>query len=106
VFDAEGGCGALSENVKVSAAGVVAPPRPAVPVRLAARAGGRLRFQRGLIACVVFVLTWEAVGRFVLTGRYAFAPLSAILAEAARVFATGAIYPHIATSFLELLGGF
>ncbi len=58
------------------------------------------------MAFVVFALVWEAIGRFVLTGRYAFAPLSAILAEGARGAATGAIYPHIGASFLELFWGF
>jgi hypothetical protein len=35
---------------------------------------------RGASAFVAFALVWEFIGRFVITGRFAFAPLSIVLA--------------------------
>jgi ABC-type nitrate/sulfonate/bicarbonate transport system permease component len=75
------------------------------PISQAVRVVGWRRSVRGLAAFLVFALAWEAAGRF-LPGQYAFPPLSAIVAEAVHVFSTGAIYPHVAASFLELFGGF
>jgi len=82
-----------------------APSGSSSAVPPAPRVAGWRRSVRGPAAFVVFALAWEAAGRF-LTGHYAFPPLSAIFAEAVRVFSTGTIYPHVAVSFLELFGGF
>jgi NitT/TauT family transport system permease protein len=61
---------------------------------------------RGTVAFVVFALAWEFIGRFVITGRFAFAPLSVVLVETYRQFATGAIDKHLLTSGYELGVGF
>lgn len=61
---------------------------------------------RAVIAFVVCALIWEALGRFVITGPFAFAPLSVVVAETFRQFASGAIYPHVLTSGYELGLGF
>jgi NitT/TauT family transport system permease protein len=66
----------------------------------------RQQFLRGASAFVAFALVWEFIGRFVITGAYAFAPLSVVLAEIYRQFATGAIDKHIITSGTELGIGF
>lgn len=59
-----------------------------------------------MIAFVVFAALWEVTGRFIITGRFAFAPLSAVLVETYKQFASGAIYIHLLTSGYELALGF
>jgi NitT/TauT family transport system permease protein len=66
----------------------------------------RQKLVRALTTFVVAALLWEFIGRYVITGSYAFAPLSAVLVEAYNQFASGAIWKHIWTSGLELLLGF
>src|SRR5580704_2041802 len=66
----------------------------------------RQKLVRALTTFVVAALLWEVIGRYVITGSYAFAPLSAVLVEAYNQFASGAIWKHIWTSGLELLLGF
>ncbi len=85
--------------------GAATPARPAPVAGPDPLDGGRRRPLRGVTAFVIFALAWELTGRF-LTGRYILPPLSEILTAALHAFSTGAIYPHIATSFIELLGGF
>ena len=70
------------------------------------RARRRQRFVRGASAFIALAVLWEVTGRFIITGRYAFAPLSVVLVEAYHQFASGAIYIHIATSASELALGF
>lgn len=74
--------------------------------RAARGVGSRRRVRRAMLGFLIFALAWELVGRFVVTGGYAFAPLSAVLAEAAGQFRSGQIYVHVQASFLELLLGF
>jgi NitT/TauT family transport system permease protein len=59
-----------------------------------------------VIAFVVLAALWEATGRFFITGRFAFAPLSVVLVETYKQFASGAIYIHLLTSGYELALGF
>ena len=59
-----------------------------------------------MIAFVVLAALWEATGRFFITGRFAFAPLSVVLVETYKQFASGAIYIHLLTSGYELALGF
>ncbi len=66
----------------------------------------RQQIVRGAIAFLVFAGLWEITGRFVITGRFAFAPLSVVVAETYRQFASGAIYVHLLTSGYELGLGF
>jgi len=61
---------------------------------------------RAVISFVVFALAWELTGRFLITGAYAFAPLSVVVVEMWRQFASGAIFPHLLTSGYELGLGF
>jgi NitT/TauT family transport system permease protein len=61
---------------------------------------------RAATAFVAFALVWEFIGRFVITGRYAFAPLSVVIAETYHQFASGAIDKHVITSGYELGVGF
>jgi ABC-type nitrate/sulfonate/bicarbonate transport system permease component len=98
-------------TVAVDTAGIREQPKAASAGRQSQarrRAGGsgRVRTWRGVTSFVIFALAWEFVGRFVLTGRYAFAPLSVIFVTAVHQFASGAIYPDITASFLELFWGF
>jgi NitT/TauT family transport system permease protein len=80
----------------------------ATPERSAPSEVNRKRQQilRGASAFVAFALGWEFIGRFLITGRYAFAPLSVVLVEIYRQFATGAIDKHLITSGSELGIGF
>jgi NitT/TauT family transport system permease protein len=59
-----------------------------------------------VIAFVVLAALWEATGRFFITGRFAFAPLSVVLVETYKQFASGTIYIHLLTSGYELALGF
>lgn len=58
-----------------------------------------------MIAFVVLAALWEATGRFFITGRFAFAPLSVVAVEIYKQFASGAIYIHLLTSGYELALG-
>lgn len=64
------------------------------------------RIVRGVTAFVLFALLWELIGRFIITGPFAFAPLSVVVMETERQFASGAIYKHLLTSGYELGLGF
>lgn len=66
----------------------------------------RQRFLRALATFVGAAILWEVLGRYVITGRYAFAPLSAVLVTMYQEFASGDIYKHLIASGLELAIGF
>ena len=54
-----------------------------------------------------FVLIgWELIRRYVLTSKLMFAPLSAVLAEFAKLWATGELERHMFVSFTALAVGF
>jgi NitT/TauT family transport system permease protein len=61
---------------------------------------------RGAISFVAFAVAWELIGRFLITGPFAFAPLSVVVMETGKQFASGAIYRHLITSGYELGIGF
>jgi NitT/TauT family transport system permease protein len=61
---------------------------------------------RGVISFVAVALAWELIGRFLITGPFAFAPLSVVVMETGKQFASGAIYRHLITSGYELGIGF
>jgi NitT/TauT family transport system permease protein len=76
-------------------------------IELAAeRARTRQRILRGTLTFVLLAAAWEIIGRFIITGNYAFAPLSAVVAETVHDFADGFIYVHLFTSGFELAVGF
>jgi ABC-type nitrate/sulfonate/bicarbonate transport system permease component len=95
----------LSRNTEVVTTGAAARGRPVPVAGMDPLDGGWRRPFRSVAVFVIFALAWELTGRF-LTGPYFFPPLSEILITALRAFTSGTIYPHIATSFLELLAGF
>jgi ABC-type nitrate/sulfonate/bicarbonate transport system permease component len=64
------------------------------------------RVVRAVVSFVILAVAWELTGRYLITGQYAFAPLSAVLVELYHQFASGAIYPHLAASGSELGLGF
>lgn len=61
---------------------------------------------RGAISVVVALMTWELVGRYLLTSKLTFAPLSAVLAEFAKLWGTGELERDITVSFTALGIGF
>lgn len=66
----------------------------------------REQIVRGVLAFVAFAVLWEITGRFIITGRFAFAPLSVVVVETYKQFANGSIYIHLFTSGYELALGF
>jgi NitT/TauT family transport system permease protein len=64
------------------------------------------RFIRGAYSVVLALIAWELVGRYVLTSKLMFAPLSAVLAEFANLWATGELERHMLVSFTSLAVGF
>jgi NitT/TauT family transport system permease protein len=61
---------------------------------------------RGCYSVVLALIAWELVGRYVLTSKLMFAPLSAVLAEFARLWSTGELERHMMVSFTALALGF
>jgi NitT/TauT family transport system permease protein len=55
---------------------------------------------------VIVLIAWELIGRYVLTSKLMFAPLSAVLAEFAKLWATGELERHMLVSFTALAVGF
>jgi NitT/TauT family transport system permease protein len=55
---------------------------------------------------VLVLIAWELIGRYVLTSKLMFAPLSAVLAELAKLWATGELERHMLVSFTALAVGF
>ena len=61
---------------------------------------------RGAYSVVLALAAWELIGRFALTSKLTFAPLSAVLVEFAKLWGTGELQRDIAVSFTALLLGF
>lgn len=61
---------------------------------------------RGAISVIVALMAWELVGRYVLTSKLTFAPLSAVLVEFAKLWSTGELQRDITVSFTALGIGF
>ena len=55
---------------------------------------------------IIALIAWEIVGRYGLTSRLTFAPLSAVLAELAKLWGTGELERHMMVSFTALAVGF
>lgn len=61
---------------------------------------------RGTYAVMIALITWEIIGRYALTSKLTFAPLSSVLAEFARLWGTGELERHMMVSFTALALGF
>jgi ABC-type nitrate/sulfonate/bicarbonate transport system permease component len=84
---------------------------PAAPSRAAARAADNVWRKyhgaiRGGISVIVALITWELLGRYALTSKLTFAPLSVVLAEFAKLWASGELEQDMAVSFTALGLGF
>jgi hypothetical protein len=75
----------------------------AADVRSAGQAPGLVR---GTYAVAIVLIGWELIRRYVLTSKLMFAPLSAVLAEFAKLWATGELERHMFVSFMALAVGF
>jgi NitT/TauT family transport system permease protein len=64
------------------------------------------RLIRGAYAVALVLIAWELIGRYVFTSKLMFAPLSAVLVEFAKLWATGELERHIFVSFAALAVGF
>jgi NitT/TauT family transport system permease protein len=61
---------------------------------------------RGITAVILALIAWEMIGRYALTSKLTFAPLSAVLTEFARLWGTGELERHMMVSFTALALGF
>jgi NitT/TauT family transport system permease protein len=64
-----------------------------------------VRTRRTITSVVLLLVSWELVGRYVLTNQLFFAPPSAVVAAAFRLWGTGELQKDILVSFTELLAG-
>ncbi|MGH7032488.1 MAG: ABC transporter permease, partial [Stellaceae bacterium] len=62
-------------------------------------------WRRPLTTLVILLVGWELIGRYVLTNRLFFAPLSDVVVAAVNLWRTGELETHIWVSFSELLEG-
>ncbi len=60
---------------------------------------------RSLISLVVILAGWELLGRYVLTNRLFFVPLSDVIIELGNLAATGELQRHFAASFTAIAYG-
>jgi NitT/TauT family transport system permease protein len=61
---------------------------------------------RGTVSVVLALIAWELIGRYALTSKLMFAPLSAVLQEFVKLWATGELQRHMIVSFTALALGF
>ncbi len=61
--------------------------------------------RRGLTSFVVLGILWELTGRYILTNKLFFVPLSDVIIAAAHLWSTGELQHHMAVSFTELAMG-
>jgi len=61
---------------------------------------------RGAYSVVLALVAWELIGRYALTSKLTFAPLSAVLAEFVKLWGTGELERDIVVSFTALALGF
>lgn len=61
---------------------------------------------RTILSIIAVVVLWELVGRFVITNKLFFAPISAVFVSFVDLWGRGEIQQHMATSFLEFAIGF
>ena len=62
-------------------------------------------WRRPLTTLVILLVGWELIGRYVLTNRLFFAPLSEVAMAAVDLWRAGELQTHIWVSFSELLEG-
>jgi len=79
------------------------PGAPPVLARLYRRHRAAIRAVYSVIAAL---LIWELIGRYVLTSKLMFAPVSAVLVEFAKLWSTGELQRHMLVSFTALAAGF
>jgi ABC-type nitrate/sulfonate/bicarbonate transport system permease component len=61
---------------------------------------------RGCYSVLLALVAWELIGRYLLTSKLMFAPLSAVLAEFAKLWSTGELQGDMIVSFTALALGF
>ena len=61
---------------------------------------------RAVYSVITALLIWELIGRYVLTSKLMFAPVSAVLVEFAKLWSTGELQRHMLVSFTALAAGF
>jgi ABC-type nitrate/sulfonate/bicarbonate transport system permease component len=65
----------------------------------------RPRFWRPLISLAVVLISWELVGRYVLTNKLFFVPLSDVVRATIELAKTGELQHHFAASFTAIFYG-
>jgi ABC-type nitrate/sulfonate/bicarbonate transport system permease component len=65
----------------------------------------RPRFWRPLISLAVILISWELLGRYVITNKLFFVPLSDVIAAGVALARTGELQHHFAASFTALFYG-
>ena len=61
---------------------------------------------RGTYTFILILVVWEIVGRYVLTSRLMFAPVSAVAEEFVKLWASGGLQQDMLVSFTALFFGF
>ncbi len=61
---------------------------------------------RALVSIAVVFVAWEVVGRYVVTNKFFFVPVSSVLEAAVDLLAKGQLQVHVWTSFVEFALGF
>lgn len=102
--------------VPAASARALSPPRPSTPAskkpatplpNKAARIWRRHHTAiRGAVSVILALVAWELVGRYALTSKLTFAPLSTVLVEFAKLWASGELQRDMAVSFTALGFGF
>lgn len=86
------------------AGGILANPPQGFLERLI-KALKRPRVRRSLISLLVVIVSWELIGRYVLTNPLFFVPLSDVVGAAIRLWESGELQTHIAASFRAVAYG-
>jgi|ERR1019366_2591308 ABC-type nitrate/sulfonate/bicarbonate transport system permease component len=97
--------GAVFDNGVRDAASTVAPKAWEVLRMRIAKSVRRPRIVRSLISLFILIVIWELTGRFILTNKLFFVPLSDIVVTTARLAASGELERDMAASFKEIAYG-
>jgi ABC-type nitrate/sulfonate/bicarbonate transport system permease component len=97
--------GAVFDNSVRDAASTVAPKAWEVLRMRIAKSVRRPRIVRSLISLFILIVIWELTGRFILTNKLFFVPLSDIVVTTARLAASGELERDMAASFKEIAYG-
>jgi NitT/TauT family transport system permease protein len=79
--------------------------RPAprgTPAQRLGQALARPRFRRSIISLIIVLLAWELIGRYVLTNKLFFVPLSDVILAVIQLWSTGELQRHILASFTAI----